>query len=65
MECDSLKHHFGKAAHEWDRRRRRHLKRLGWEVTEWTYDEVKAGTFVPELRKLLVLASRTAVSRAG
>ena len=65
MECDSLKHHFSKAAHEWDRRRRRHLKRLGWEVTEWTYDEVKAGTFVPELRKLLVLASRTAVSRAG
>jgi hypothetical protein len=63
MECDSLKHHFSKAAHEWDRRRRRHLKRLGWEVTEWTYDEVKSGAFIPELRQLLILASRTAVSR--
>ena len=56
MECDSLKHHFSKAAQAWDRRRRRHLKRLGWEVSEWTYDEVKSGVFVPELRQLLVLA---------
>jgi hypothetical protein len=65
MECDSLEHHFSRAEFEWDRRRRRHLKRLGWEVTEWTYDEVKSGAFVPELRQLLVLASRTAVSRIG
>lgn len=64
LECDSLRHHFGKAAFEWDRRRRRHLKRLGWEVTEWTYDEVKTGEFIPELRLLLDLASRTAASRA-
>ena len=65
MECDSLKHHFSKAEFVWDRRRRRHLKRLGWEVSEWTYDEVKDGSFIPELRQLLVLASRTAVSRIG
>ena len=65
MECDSLKHHFSKAAFEWDRRRRRKLKALGWDVTEWTYDEVKTGEFIPELRRLLVLASHTAVSRAG
>ena len=65
MECDSLKHHFSKAAQAWDRRRRRRLKRLGWEVTEWTYDEVKDGSFVPELRALLVLASRTSHMRSG
>jgi hypothetical protein len=57
MECDSLAHHFSKAAQTWDRRRRRRLKRLGWEVTEWTYDEVKDGSFIPELRQLLLLAS--------
>jgi len=47
MECDSLRHHFSKAAFEWDRRRRRRLKALGWEVTEWTYEEVKTGAFIP------------------
>ncbi|MEY2459373.1 MAG: REase, partial [Acidimicrobiaceae bacterium] len=65
MECDSLEHHFSKAEFEWDRRRRRHLKRLGWEVAEWTYAEVKDGSFVPELRELLVLASRTSRMRSG
>jgi hypothetical protein len=63
MECDSLKHHFTRPAFDWDRRRRRHLKRLRWEVTEWTYDEVKTGAYIPELQTLLVLASRTAASR--
>jgi hypothetical protein len=58
MECDSLEHHFSKAEFEWDRRRRRHLKRLGWEVSEWSYDEVKDGDFIPELRQLLFLASQ-------
>jgi len=58
MECDSLKHHFSKAAFDWDRRRRRKLKALGWEVTEWTYDEIKTGEFIPELRNLLLLASQ-------
>jgi len=65
MECDSLKHHFSKAAQQWDRRRRRHLKRLGWEVAEWSYDEVKDGLFIPELRQLFVLASRTSHMRSG
>jgi len=63
MECDSLTHHFSKAAQAWDRRRRRHLKRLGWEVVEYTFDEVKSGAFIPELSELLVLASITARSR--
>jgi hypothetical protein len=63
MECDSLAFHFTKAQQARDRRRRRHLKRLGWELAEWTYDEVKDATFIPELRQLLVLASRTAASR--
>jgi hypothetical protein len=40
IECDSLAHHSGKAAHEWDRQRRRHLKRLGWDLVEVTYDDV-------------------------
>ena len=40
IECDSLAHHSGKRAHEWDRQRRRHLKRLGWDVVEVTYDDV-------------------------
>ena len=53
MECDSLEHHFSRVAHEWDRRRRRHLKRLGWELGEYTYHEVKSGAFIPELRQLL------------
>jgi len=65
MECDSLAHHFSKAAQEWDRRRRRHLKRLGWEVAEYSYDEVRSGEFVPELRQLLILASTTSHIRGG
>jgi hypothetical protein len=64
MECDSLRHHFSKVAFDWDRRRRRKLKALGWEVTEWTYDEVKTGAFIPELRQLLLLASRTSQLRS-
>lgn len=40
LECDSLAHHFGKAAHEWEHRRRRRLQRLGWEIIEVTYDDV-------------------------
>jgi predicted transcriptional regulator of viral defense system len=65
MECDSLAFHFSKAAQEWDRQRRRHLKRLGWELAEFSYDEVKSGAFIPELRQLLVLASRTSHMRRG
>jgi hypothetical protein len=40
VECDGLESHSGKAAHEWDRMRRRRLKRLGWDGTEITYDDV-------------------------
>lgn len=40
VECDGLSSHSGKAAHEWDRRRRRRLKRLGWDGVEITYDDV-------------------------
>jgi hypothetical protein len=54
VECDSLAHHFGKAPHEWDRARRRHLKRLGWDSVEVTYDDVtkRAGRTGAELREL-------------
>jgi hypothetical protein len=40
IECDGLSSHSGKAAHEWDRLRRRRLKRLGWDGVEITYDDV-------------------------
>jgi hypothetical protein len=40
VECDSLANHSGKGPHEWDRARRRHLKRLGWDPVEVTYDDV-------------------------
>lgn len=40
VECDGLGSHSGKAAHEWDRQRRRRLKRLGWDGVEITYDDV-------------------------
>lgn len=51
MECDSYRFHMGEAAFRWERRRRRHLHRLGWTVLEFTYDEVvKSGPRV--LREL-------------
>jgi very-short-patch-repair endonuclease len=74
VECDSLAHHSGKRAHEWDRARRRHLRRLGWEMVEVTYDQVtrQAAATAHELRELydlrrsdLGLASPTATGRAG
>jgi hypothetical protein len=40
IECDSLAHHFGRRAHQWDRTRRRRLKRLGWDLVEVTYEDV-------------------------
>lgn len=40
VECDGLGGHSGKAAHEWDRQRRRRLKRLGWDGVEITFDDV-------------------------
>jgi hypothetical protein len=44
IECDSLAHHSGKRAHEWDRQRRRRLKQLGWDIVEVTYDDVTKRT---------------------
>jgi Transcriptional regulator, AbiEi antitoxin len=54
VECDSLAHHSGKRPHEWDRARRRRLKRLGWDGVEVTYDDVtkRAGATGRELREL-------------
>jgi hypothetical protein len=40
IECDSLEHHLNERAHNWDRRRRRRLKRLRWDLAEVTYDDV-------------------------
>jgi hypothetical protein len=40
VECDSLAFHSGKRALDWDRQRRRHLKRLGWDVVEVTWTDV-------------------------
>jgi very-short-patch-repair endonuclease len=66
VECDSLAAHFGKRAHEWDRARRRLLKRLGWDVVEVTYDQVtKHGRATgTELRELYELRRRS-VARSG
>jgi hypothetical protein len=54
VECDSLAGHSGKGPHEWDRARRRHLKRLGWDTAEITFDDVtkRAGQTGAELREL-------------
>lgn len=59
VECDSLAHHFGKRAHEWDRLRRRRLRRLGWDVVEVTYDQVtkQPAATGRELRELYDLAA--------
>jgi very-short-patch-repair endonuclease len=61
IECDSLAHHSGKRAHEWDRARRRRLKLLGWEIVEVTYDQVtRAGAATgAELRELYELRRAT------
>ena len=73
IECDSLAFHFGKRPHQWDRQRRRHLKRLGWEGIEWTYEDVtqreaQIGRELLQLyraREAFVLASLSPHSRAG
>jgi very-short-patch-repair endonuclease len=65
VECDSLAHHFGKASHEWDRSRRRHLKRLGWDGVEVTYDDVtrRARRTGAELRELYELRAAAMTPR--
>ena len=61
VECDSLAHHSGKRAHEWDRLRRRRLKRLGWDVVEVTFDQVArdAAATGRDLRELYEAHRRT------
>jgi predicted transcriptional regulator of viral defense system len=65
IECDSLDSHSGKGPHEWDRMRRRHLKRLGWDGVEITYDDVtkRAAKTGGELRELYDM--RAAAAAAG
>jgi very-short-patch-repair endonuclease len=41
LECDSYAHHSSRPAHEKDRVRRRRLAKLGWQIAEFTYEEVK------------------------
>lgn len=64
VECDGLDSHSGKAAHEWDRMRRRRLKRLGWDGIELTYDDVtkRPGACGLDLRDLY--HDRAATQRA-
>lgn len=59
LECDSLAHHFGEHGIEHDRVRRRHLKRLGWEIVEYTYREVASDPagVAREVKQLLHLAA--------
>lgn len=40
MECDSYEHHTGHRAHQWDRTRRRTLTALGWDMREFTWEDV-------------------------
>lgn len=55
VECDSLAHHFGKRAFAKDRQRRRKLSLAGWNVYEYTYDDVvrRGDQVVRELRSAL------------
>ena len=55
MECDSLAYHFGEVAHQGDRTRRRRLTRLGWDMYEYTYQDVtkRPHGVAQELRSVL------------
>jgi hypothetical protein len=67
VECDSLDEHSGKGPHEWDRMRRRHLKRLGWDPVEVTYDDVttRAAQTGQELRELYDARARAKRPESG
>jgi predicted transcriptional regulator of viral defense system len=60
VECDSLAYHFGERAFQRDRARRRKLQLAGWDVFEFTYDEVtRHGPIVlAELRTALAIPNR-------
>lgn len=66
IECDSLAWHSGKHMHESDRRRRRHLKRLGWDLVEVTWDDVtkRSDATARELRDLYRARELSSLSRA-
>jgi predicted transcriptional regulator of viral defense system len=67
VECDSLDAHDGKGPHEWDRMRRRRLKRLGWDPVEVTYDDVttRAAQTGGELRELYDARARATRAASG
>ena len=59
LECDSLAYHYGDRSHQGDRTRRQRLTLLGWDVYEYTYDDVtkRPATVLRELQDALRLAS--------
>lgn len=61
MECDSYEHHSGQRAHQWDRSRRRQLTALGWDIREFTWNDVMhdGPGVVADLRAALSRARRT------
>lgn len=58
MECDSYEHHTGHSAHQWDRTRRRQLTALGWDMREFTWNDVVqwGPTVIADLRAALARA---------
>jgi very-short-patch-repair endonuclease len=62
VECDSLAHHLNERAFRWERRRRRALTLLGWDLLEFTYDEVigDPGAVATQIARALDLAGRRA-----
>jgi len=56
LECDSLAYHFGRKKFQSDRTRRRQLTARGWQIYEYTYDDVTLRPWIMEreLRSVLV-----------
>jgi hypothetical protein len=57
LECDSLAYHYGELSHQGDRTRRRRLTALGWDIYEYTYQDVtkRAHVMVREMAVALGL----------
>jgi hypothetical protein len=55
LECDSLAYHFGRRMFQADRTRRRQLTLRGWQIYEFTYDDItqRGAGVVDELRRAL------------